>query len=301
MNASRMTLERFVLATTAGAILVTLILFAVRDRAGESLWLALACFAAGFAANWFPLHLGPKTKVYVDTAIFTAAALTLSPWAAAAVSAGAVLLRHVLMREAWQQTLFNPSQTAIYVGLGAATFSAFAGHGQSTVTRDLWLAGGAFGGLIVMHLVNTGLVAGMVATHLGQPPAQTWMESLAIDLPEHIALTATGVVTAGLLAQTPWIAPLLAAPIVVVYLSLRATLEFRAVSAELAETAARLGELIAPRDEDLAPGATNARTWGGPLVQPAIAAAAAYADRSLPRSVPSSSLDGTLSASASGD
>jgi hypothetical protein len=243
-----------VAATALGAILLSATLIATTDWAKVSLWMVAFLLAAGLAANWFPLHLADKTKVFVDTAVFTAAVLVLPPGPAVAVAAGAVLIHGLVTRKHWEQALFNPAQTALYVGAGAGAFRVVAAAGRSAGAPTAGIVAGALAGVTVMHAVNTALVAGIVALQLDRRPMHEWLDGLAIDLPEHTALTVTGVLAAGLLVRVPWLAPLLAAPIAVVYVSLRTTLELRAASSDLAAAAARVAHLLEGAEPKRSPG-----------------------------------------------
>src|SRR5688572_27206217 len=96
----------FVLRTAAAAAA----LFAVAAAAGppalpgpaaEAVPLAVAFVAAAVLAGRFPLHLTERTKLYVDTAVLTAAALSFGVPGAMAVAAGSVAIHQALLRDSF--------------------------------------------------------------------------------------------------------------------------------------------------------------------------------------------------------
>jgi HD domain len=196
-------------------------------------------------AQRFPVHLSIKTKVYVDTAFITAAALMLPPPLAGLTVAVPTVVHEIKRRDSWEQGVFNVAQTAAYVLVGSWVGHTLAGtEGMpALVGIRSYLAIAA--ALLVMHVINTLAVAGVVALQLGKRPIVIWREGLWVDLPEHLALVANGVLIALLGGSYPWLLPLFIGPIVLIYLSLFRSANLRQISQATTEAIADLTDLLA--------------------------------------------------------
>jgi hypothetical protein len=206
--------------------------------------LAVALLVAAIVAQRFPVHLSEKTKVYVDAALFTAAALLLPPLLAMLVAAAAVGVGHLAARSSWRQAVFNVAQTALYVGAGAVTYQWLNDSSVPPTVPGLGSALAILAAAVVMHLLNTGLVAGVVALQLDRNPYRTWRDGILLDLPQHLVLVAIGVLLAVVARDYPWLAPLFIAPLAFVYLSLRRSLELRRATHSTLLAAVDLVELL---------------------------------------------------------
>jgi hypothetical protein len=233
-----------ILVAAAAGIVFALALAAERGAVGQApLLLTGFLLVAATVAQRFPVHLSEKTKVYVDAAIFVAAALLLPPPVAMLVAATAVLVDELLLGSSWRQVLFNVSQTALYVGAGALTYEALNAAGLPPTVPGLGSVVAVVAAVALMHLLNTGLVAGMVALQLRRNAYRTWREGIVLDLPQHLALVAIGLALAVVADAYPWLAPLFVAPLAFVYLSLRRHLELRQATRETLLAAVDLVEL----------------------------------------------------------
>jgi hypothetical protein len=243
---SRVRLYAILVAVAAG--IVALLAIATDGVAPDRAPLPLTAFLLGVAviAQRFPVHLSDKTKVYVDAAIFVAAALLLSPPVAMLVAAAAVGVDELILRSSWRQALFNVAQTAVYVGGGALTYEWLDSSGIPPTLPGLGSGFAILAAVAVMHLLNTGLVAGMVALQLRRSAYRTWREGILLDLPQHLVLVAIGVLLAVVAGDYPWLAPLVAAPLVFVYFSLRRSLELRRATRSTLLAALDLVELLRP-------------------------------------------------------
>src|SRR5688572_27049519 len=204
---------------------------------------ALLLVAAAIAQR-FPVHLSDKTKVYVDAAIFVAVVLLLPPPAAMLVAVGAIAADELVLRESWRQALFNVAQTALYVGVGALVYEWLDSFGLPPTVPGIGSAVAVLAAIVAMHLLNTGLVAGMVAVQLRRNAYQTWREGILLDLPQHLALVTIGVILAIVADDYPWLIPIFAAPLAFVYLSLRRSLELRRATRSTLQAAVDLAELL---------------------------------------------------------
>jgi HD-GYP domain-containing protein (c-di-GMP phosphodiesterase class II) len=85
----------------------------------------------------------------------------------------------------------------------------------------------------------------VVALQLGERPIAVWREGVGVDLPEHFALVANGVLIAVVGGSHPWLLPLFAGPLVLIYLSLLRSANLRQASQATIEAIADLTDLLA--------------------------------------------------------
>jgi HD-GYP domain-containing protein (c-di-GMP phosphodiesterase class II) len=211
--------------------------------------LAVVLAAAATLAQFFPIHLADKTKVYVDAAVFTAAVLLLPPLAAVLVAASAIGVRHAARRDGWDQAAFNVAQTATYVGVGGLVFRGLGPLALPPAVPGLGSGVGIVAAAVAMHLINTLAVAGVVGLQVGEAPLAVWHENLWLDFPEHLVLVGMGVVLAALAGDRPWLLPLVVPPVALVYASLRRGAELRLAADAAAVATGDLLDLMseAPR------------------------------------------------------
>jgi HD-GYP domain-containing protein (c-di-GMP phosphodiesterase class II) len=196
-------------------------------------------------AQQFPVHLSIKTKVYVDAAFITAAALMLPPPLAVLAVAVPTAAHEVKQRDSWEQGVFNVAQTASYVLAGSWVVHALADTEGMPALAEVRTYLAIAAALLVMHVINTLAVAVVVALQLGKRPLAVWRESLWVDLPEHLALVASGVLMAALGGSYPWLLPLFVGPLVLIYLSLVRSANLRQISQVTIEAIADLTDLLA--------------------------------------------------------
>ena len=235
-------LARYVvgLVVAAAAVLAPAVVLSARVRSGDHLLVAALLGVALLAAYRFPVHLTDKTKVSVDTAILLAAVLLLPPELAIAMAGVMAAVHELVEHTSWQQSVFNAAQTTLYVAAGARVFHAIAGPGSPPLLAEPSALLAALVAVAVMHALNTAAVAVAAALQLGRSPLAFWLDGIGVDLPEHGALAATGVLLAIATQSYPWVLPLLAGPLVLVYLSLRTRAELRATTRATADALADL-------------------------------------------------------------
>lgn len=212
----------------------------------SSVLLALAFIGVTVATEQFPLHLADKTKLYVDTAVLTATALCFGVPGAMLVAAVSVAVHETLLRDSWEEAVFNSAQTALYVGLGSAVLHLLADLPIGLRLPNVGNAVAIGGAIVTMHLVNTWLVATIGALQMGARPFRLWRQGLWIDLPEHLALVVMGMLLAELAVERPWAMLVFAVPVGLVYVSLRRNVDVHAATQATMETLAEILDLRDP-------------------------------------------------------
>lgn len=209
-------------------------------------WLVLAQLAAlAVLAQHFPLSAGPKRKFDVSTGVHYAILLTAPfPLAVLVVSAAEALGQATLMlrrdptsgvrRGHPYSLLFNTAQFTL------AAAAAGAAH------RWLPWPLGALAAAILLYLVNTWLVATMVALHRRQSPVVTWLAGRGWNALQAAGLLVLGLLCAQSARHEAWIPLLMVLPAAMTVLSLKRAAD--------AEAAVRL------RDEFLSVAAHELRT-----------------------------------------
>lgn len=236
----------YVAAMAVAAVGALAVALAMQRSIGSGTQLAYgAVFGlAVLAAQWFPVHLTDKTKVYVDAAALTALALLLPAPVAAAIGAGAVAIHQWVIRPSVEQRVFNVAQTALYVLAGSLAFHAIAGNAFPPRFSEARDVAATVVCLLLMHAINTLSVAVIVAMQLGRQPLEIWVETVGVDLPEHVALVGFGVVLVAVAGSVPWLLALLPGPMVLVYLSLRRCEELRRATRATIEAIADLSDIL---------------------------------------------------------
>jgi HD-GYP domain-containing protein (c-di-GMP phosphodiesterase class II) len=246
-NELNLSVRWYVWALAAATTLLCLVLTARGNAEPTSTQWVFAVLLGGAigVAQQFPVHLSIKTKVYVDAAFITAAALMLPPPLAVLTVAVPIVVHEVKQRDSWEQGVFNVAQTASYVLAGSWVVHALTGTERMPAVAGVRTYLAIAAALLVMHVINTLAVAVVVALQLGKRPVAVWREGLWVDLPEHLALVASGVLIAVLGGSYPWLLPLFIGPLVLIYLSLLRSANLRQVSQATIEAIADLTDLLA--------------------------------------------------------
>ena len=215
----------------------------------ESLFALLLLGLAGLAER-FPLHLTHKTNVNVATAAYVAMLLMLPFWLPALLAClafGAAQVARSFRGPPFDLTeaLFNVGQTGLYVSAGALAFAAIDRYPLGPDLASHGSLGALVGGAMLMHLVNTGLVAGAAGLQLGTSPLRVWWNTLALDLTPHVTLTVLGATAALISADQPLVLPFLALPAVLVHRAVGQTIRLRL---DTHEALASLVEIVELRD-----------------------------------------------------
>jgi hypothetical protein len=246
LDESPSALRRYILGLTTVAFLVVVLppaLGIAGDLASRPA-LAVLLAAAAILAQRFPVHLTRNSTVYVDATVLTALVLLVPPATAAVTAACAVLAHNVLRHADWDEVAFNTAQTALSVWVGSAVFGALDALGVLPEIPGIGSPVAVLAAAAAMHMLNTATVAGAVALEIGQSPVAVWRGDLRLDVPRHVALVLLGVVLASLIAETPWLTPIVVPALSLVYLSLRRSAEVRAAAEATTEAAGDIVDLL---------------------------------------------------------
>jgi HD-GYP domain-containing protein (c-di-GMP phosphodiesterase class II) len=192
--------------------------------------------ALGAVAVNYPLLLTPHYKVNVGIAVYFAALLLFgAPLAmlvagASQVVGGTVLcLRHNPStgrpRRRPLEVIFNTAQIVIYTGAGGLAYYAVLPQ-VAPAALDQVLAFLAIPvTAVAMYLANSVLVSTMVALRLKQHPYDVWREGRTQDVLQFAGLFLIGLLAALTTANHPWSLPVLIIPTVIIYLSLKRSVQ----------------------------------------------------------------------------
>lgn len=216
----------YALAVAALAALTAVGWWAAAPPRPESSWALLPLFAAATAAALlFPLPLTAGRKLTVAAAPdFATLLLFGAPLAILSVGVGTlaanVALTRLGKRNGWN-TLFNTGQKMLTVGLAGAVQLAVLG--QSSAPTG-WGTPRAVAALALVaataYLVNSGAVSGVIAMQRRCSPVGVWLSGARSDLFAEGTLYLVGALAAAAVRATPWAAPALIAPLVVVHQAL---------------------------------------------------------------------------------
>jgi hypothetical protein len=216
-----------------------------REAILAGLLTALAALAERFSVN-----LTHHTHIMLNTAVYVAM-LLLVPWTAVGVLAFVAILVSKVFHYGLRNRLylpeifFNIGQSTLYVTTGALCFGLLNRLIPTPRIDDLGSIPAIVGGAIVMHLVNTGLVAVPSAEQAGSSPWRVWRQSLQLDLLPHLVLTAVGVIAAIVIDGEPWVLPLVLLPGVLLHRAVQQSIQLRR---DTRQALASLVEIIELRD-----------------------------------------------------
>ncbi len=202
-------------ATVALAVAVAAALDGNEPAGGRELYYMAALAALVAAASHFPLHIGPRAQIYMDTAPVIAAVILLPPPLALATCALGKIAANSWSRTPVFQALFNVSTMAVQAGLASMAYHGLASERQWEDARAMVVAS------FVLVTTNACLVEGIVSIHVGKWPFAGFWSQYGEDARHQVALLMLGVFAALIAEARPWALPLLTVPSAVVYRSLR--------------------------------------------------------------------------------
>ncbi|MDQ2913240.1 MAG: HD-GYP domain-containing protein [Chloroflexota bacterium] len=203
---------------------------------------ATVLFVLAWAAQRYPIHLGPKLKVTVEDGATFAAALVLSPPVAMLVAGGSSLLaRRFDGRTPLYDRLFNASAALLAIGGAAATYQLLR---ADAVIADNALA--VLAAAVVGYVVRTELIDCAIALQLRRPLFAAWWLDHRRDIAQLATLFALGTIAATTAQGHPWVFILFVAPTALILVSFRETIRLRS---QTRNAIVKLADLIDARDE----------------------------------------------------
>lgn len=150
-----------------------------------------------------------------STPVRFAAVIVLGPWAAALLAAFGVVAVDGLRGRHWSKVCFNASAFAAAAAGAGLAFEAAGGHaGQLRLPRDFV----AVIAMALVHMVvNTGLVASIIAAMSARSPWPAFVESTRADLLATVEEVGLGVLVALCVIVQPWALAALVPLLVAVY------------------------------------------------------------------------------------
>ena len=214
-------------------------------------WLLFAALVLLTAVSeCFGLHLASGLRVYVDTIPLFAGLLIFNPAMVVLLATlgyvfGRLPQRGLILIE----RVFNLSQTLVYVGAGALALQIFTRTPWQPTGWQSWA--GLLAAIVVMYLLNTGLIAGILAVQRQNNALQIWLKAVPLDLLEQAIMYAFGLLMALLVAAYPWAMFLLVAPAAAVFMALDRSLQMQAKQRQLAEQNAGLAAHLSAQTAQL--------------------------------------------------
>ena len=155
-------------------------------------------------AGSFPLHIAPKVKADVTSAVFFGAALLLEPGAAAIVGVAGITIYTLLirfwgerLRLPWYKYPFNAGETALVMGLTSFMFHQIA-PGSSVLTAAIVPAAAVY------YMLDTGMVSVAASLQIRVSPLRIWWTGSRDNGPAELAQLAFGFLGALAYHQSQW-------------------------------------------------------------------------------------------------
>ena len=192
--------------------------YALSSYAG-SYHLILACILFGlaiFVADLYPIRL-PTTdnaEVTISCAFKTAAALIYGPWVAIPAALLGTFSAELTMKREWYKALFNAAEMTLTTACMSLTFELLS-DGSREPFHSAQNAAAVLAMMTTYALVNTGLVAGVMALARGVPFPRVWQSNFRDSIGNDLTIIPTGAVIAALWLSQPWSVFFLVLPLVV--------------------------------------------------------------------------------------
>ncbi len=161
-----------------------------------------------------------KTSITVSSAVIFAIILLVGPGLAAWIVTVGMALAYLYLKRRWYNVVFNVAAYALTVaGSGFVYRLIDTGTAVSLVSLShlaaLVMAGAAY------FVINSGLVAGIVALREGRPWTDLWLEASRHSGAEYAAMICLGILAAFVYQSGWWALILIVLPLFMVYRSLR--------------------------------------------------------------------------------
>ncbi len=190
------------------------------ESVGTVAWYYAAVLAAliGLAAR-YPLVMGGKSRVLMDTAAVIAAIILLPPVLALATCVAGKAIGQCFRRPQPIRAVFNISAMGLQTGVAGLIFASIARTEIPYGIPSEFPA--VVAAALVLYLLNALVTEGVVALSTGRPLFQGWWSTHHEDLLHQASLLLVGVFAALSAEGRPWALPLIVAPSAIVYRSLR--------------------------------------------------------------------------------
>lgn len=239
-----------VLVTAIGPILAGVLALGLGGLDDRQVFIAAMLTALAMIGERYPLQFTHHTSVNTANAAYIAMILTLPAGMPGVLALLAAAIGLGLRRQANPsitppELLFNVGQAALYTSVGALHYELTVDYRVGPRIDDLGSLGPMVATAIVMHLVNTGAVAGAAGLQSGVSPVRVWRRNLMIDAGPQAALAAIGLLAATVAIHTWYLVPLLALPGVLVQRTVQDMIRLRH---DTQEALASLVEVVELRD-----------------------------------------------------
>jgi signal transduction histidine kinase len=205
-----------------------------------SRWLLIGGFTILMAlSDRYGLQFRRGTLVHVDTIPVFASILLFDPSIALLIVGLGRIFGRIRRRAELVERIFNVGQTLVYTGVSALLL-------KLCTSRIPWRPEGglAWAGLLLaavaMFMLNSGMVAGVVAIQTRSSLVSIWLAATPQMLLEYAVMYGYGLMTALLVGMHPWGLLLVTVPSVVVFLTLDRTLRMEKKQKQLADENAAL-------------------------------------------------------------
>jgi len=204
------------------SLLAGMLLFQAGPPDIRDILLAIGLGALIAVASRTPLHFDFKSNIILDTGLIYAAVLLLPPGMAMLATACGALLGHISRRAEPIEAAFNVSQAALQAGLAGLVLLEAGWESSSTSFDAVTGIVPPLGAAVVIYLVNTVLVAVVIALQSRLSPLGLWWGSLTrADGLEQVSQFVLGLIAAVMAETNAWLVPLLIVPLGTVFVAVK--------------------------------------------------------------------------------
>ena len=209
------------LVLMAGTLTAALLIQGGRPEVRDLLLAAVLSVLIALASRT-PLHFDFKSNVILDTGLIYAAVLLLPPGMAVLATTCGALAGHLIRRADGIEAAFNVSQSSLQAGLASLVLVAAGWEHSRSAFDSVSDMAGPLGAALAIHLVNTWLVALVIALQSGLSPFSIWWHSLTrSDGLEQVSQFVLGLVAAIMAVTNAWLVPVLIVPLGTVFVAVK--------------------------------------------------------------------------------
>jgi signal transduction histidine kinase len=185
-------------------------------------------------AGRFPIELSRQARASLYTVPIFMATLLLHPAEAAGVAIVGTLITEFLLNAPARAMAFNTGVAGVSAASAGMVFYGLMPDGATiSLTAGPIMAAIVTGA--VLHVVNVGMVAGMVTIRKGMGYWKPWDRAYALETVQEGGMLALGLTAAVLVAEVWWSLFIILIPTVMAYAALRWSLQAASEKARLAE------------------------------------------------------------------